>query len=434
MYRQYKNSSRGDNRNANNNNNNNNFLNSNRFKKEEKEEILIHKVNRIRPELKGSDYEVVEYNTFEQMGLKDELLRTVFAHGFEKPSSIQKQAIKPMLLGYDMVCCAQAGFGKSAIEILGILNEIDITQHYLQGVIIAPTRELARQLFNVCEKLAYNGINVSLHIGGEISSFSKNCDVSHCVIGTPGKLLNMLSRRKLNATGLKTLILDEFDEMLSHGFIDQIYDIFQYVPKDTRIGLFSATTNEDLKPIIKKIITGSPVEIMVKNEDLTLEGIRQYYVIQAKESQKFETLCDLYDSISITQCIIYCNTKKKVVYLAEKMRNNDFVVSCILGDMRQDERNKIMDRFRKGDIRILITTDMLARGIDVQQVSLVINFDIPNQKETYIHRIGRSGRFGRKGVAINLVTEKYDEKALIELREFYNTDIKELPADIESLL
>jgi translation initiation factor 4A len=378
-------------------------------------------------------YEITDYQSFDQMGLKKEILKNIYKNGFETPSIIQKKAIKPFIDGYDCLGIANSGFGKSLVECCGILNKIDTSVNKIWGVLLAPTRELATQLSVVMASIATDDIKISLEIGGSVSHYNRFDKVKpHVIVGTPGRVLDLLNRKILDFGKLSTLVLDECDEILSRGFIDQIYDIFQYVPINTQVGLFSATYPPDIEMIIGKIMK-DPVKILVKNEDFTLEGIKQFYVSLEKESHKFETLCDLYDSISITQCIIYCNTKKKVRFLAEKLQEEDFIVSCILGDMKQSERNDTMKRFRKGDIRILITTDMLARGIDVQQVSLVVNYDIPFKKETYIHRIGRSGRFGRKGVAINFVME-YDGDKLKELQEFYNTDIKELPVDIGSLL
>jgi len=175
-----------------------------------------------------------------------------------------------------------------------------------------------------------------------------------------------------------------------------------------------------------------PVRILVKKEELTLDGIRQYYVAVEKEEYKLATLCDLYESITITQAIIYCNTRRKVDWLTDKMKQADFTVSAMHGEMVQAERELIMKEFRSGSTRVLITTDLLARGIDVQQVSLVINYDLPLNRENYIHRIGRSGRFGRKGVAINFVTDE-DEQALHDIEQFYNTKIDELPMDVADI-
>jgi len=252
------------------------------------------------------------------------------------------------------------------------------------------------------------------------------------VVGTPGRVYDMLSRRVLRPDHIKVLVLDEADEMLSRGFKDQIYDIFQALPSSIQVGLFSATMPPDALDLTRKFMR-EPVRILVKKEQLTLEGIKQYYVNVEKEEWKLDTLCDLYDTLNITQCVIFCNSRRKVDWLTDKLRSRDFTVSSTHGDLTSQEREVILSQFRTGSSRILITTDLLARGIDVQQVSLVINYDLPRNLENYLHRIGRSGRFGRKGVAINFVT-KDDVRLLREIEQFYNTHIEEMPANIADLI
>jgi translation initiation factor 4A len=251
------------------------------------------------------------------------------------------------------------------------------------------------------------------------------------VVGTPGRVNDMVHRGALKLDKLGLFVLDEADEMLSRGFKDQIYECFQFLPPDVQVALFSATMPNEILQLTERFMR-DPVRILVKKEELTLDGIRQYYVAVEKEEYKLATLCDLYESITITQAIIYCNTRRKVDWLTDKMKQADFTVSAMHGEMVQAERELIMKEFRSGSTRVLITTDLLARGIDVQQVSLVINYDLPLNRENYIHRIGRSGRFGRKGVAINFVTDE-DEQALHDIEQFYNTKIDELPMDVADI-
>jgi translation initiation factor 4A len=251
-------------------------------------------------------------------------------------------------------------------------------------------------------------------------------------VGTPGRVYDMLRRRALKPDYIKIFSLDEADEMLSRGFKDQIYDIFQLLPSKLQVGVFSATMPPEALEITRKFMT-KPVRILVKRDELTLEGIKQFYVNVDKEEWKLDTLCDLYETLAITQSVIFANTRRKVDWLTDKMRARDFTVSATHGDMDQNTRDIIMREFRSGSSRVLITTDLLARGIDVQQVSLVINFDLPTQPENYLHRIGRSGRFGRKGVAINFVT-KDDERLLQDVQRFYQTVIEELPSNVADLI
>merc|ERR1719357_2517844 len=242
----------------------------------------------------------------------------------------------------------------------------------------------------------------------------------------------MINRRVLNPKNIKMFVLDEADEMLSRGFKDQIYDVFRYLPSEVQVVLLSATMPAEVMEVTHKFMR-DPITILVKKEELTLEGIKQFYVNVEKEDWKLETLCDFYETLPITQAVIFCNTRRKVDWLTDKMTTRDFTVSAMHGDMGQGERDVIMREFRSGSSRVLITTDLLARGIDVQQVSLVINYDLPTNRENYIHRIGRGGRFGRKGVAINFVTDD-DKRALQDIETFYNTTIEEMPMNVADLI
>merc|ERR1712083_713969 len=210
------------------------------------------------------------------------------------------------------------------------------------------------------------------------------------------------------------------------------YDVFQYLPSEVQVCLFSATMPLEILSMTKRFMR-NPVRILVKKEQLTLEGIKQFYVAVEREDWKLDTLCDLYETLTITQAIIYCNTRRKTEWLCEKMTHRDFTVSAMHGDMEMQDRQLIMREFRSGSSRVLITTDLLARGIDVQQVSLVINYDLPTNRENYIHRIGRSGRFGRKGVAINFVTEE-DKRMMADIEQHYHTQIDEMPMNVADLI
>jgi len=295
---------------------------------------------------------------------------------------------------------------------------------------------LAQQIQKVVLALG-DYFNVRCHscIGGTRVSddVARLKDGVHIVVGTPGRVMDMLMRKVLDSSYVKLFVLDEADEMLSRGFKDQIYDIFTALPTNAlQVVLCSATMPPDALEITERFMN-NPIQILVKRKELTLEGIRQFYIDVEKESWKLDTLCDLYDTLNITQAVIFCNTRRKVDYLTEQMRTRQFTVSSTHGDISQQERNVILEEFRTGSSRILITTDLLARGIDVQQVSLVINFDLPRDPECYLHRIGRSGRFGRKGVAINFVT-KEDLGTFRQLEEFYNTQIEEMPANVADLI
>lgn len=375
-------------------------------------------------------------DSFDNMGLKEDLLRGIYGYGFERPSMIQQKAIVPLIKGKDLIAQAQSGTGKTATFTIGVLQQLDYTQATAQALILAPTRELAQQIQKVVTMLGdYLGVKCHACIGGtrirsDIQILQGGAQV---IVGTPGRVLDMIDRRALKPDTIKVFVLDEADEMLSKGFKDQIYNIFQTLPHNVQVGLFSATMDADTLEITRRFMN-NPVRILVKQEELTLEGIRQFFINVEKEEWKLDTLCDLYDTLNITQAVIFCNTRKRVTWLTDQLKARDFTVSSTHGLIDQKERDVILNEFRTGSSRVLITTDLMARGIDVHQVSLVINYDIPKQNfDKYIHRIGRSGRFGRKGVAINFVTNE-DFHILKEIERFYNTQIEEMPAHVADLL
>jgi translation initiation factor 4A len=384
-------------------------------------------------ELESNWDEVTE--SFDDMGLATELLRGIYSYGFEKPSAIQQKAVKPMLLGRDLIAQAQSGTGKTAAFAIGALQRLDLSDRGTQALILAPTRELAQQIQKVILALGdYQKAECHACIGGtavreDIRRLEAGC---HIVVGTPGRVFDMINRRALKTDSIKLFCLDEADEMLSRGFKDQIYEVFRFLPSNVQVGLFSATMPVEVLELTTKFMRDA-IRILVKRDELTLEGIKQFYISVEKEQWKMETLCDLYETVTITQAIIYCNARRKVDWLTDQMRKRDFTVSAMHGDMEMKEREVIMREFRSGSSRVLITTDLLARGIDVQQVSLVINYDLPNNIENYLHRIGRSGRFGRKGVAINFVTED-DVRLLRQIEQHYNTQIEEMPSNVADLI
>ena len=380
-----------------------------------------------------SDIETFE--NFDDMGLDEKILRGLYAYGFEKPSAIQQKAIVQLAKGKDLIAQSQSGTGKTGAFVLGMLQKLDTSLKKPQVLILSPTRELSQQIFTCIENIGhYMDISPQLLIGGKnISNDYQQLDKgSNIIVGTPGRVFDMLKRYVLVNDHLTTFILDEADEMLSRGFKDQIYEIFQYLPKKCQVALFSATMPVEALEITSKFMTDA-VQILVKNDELTLDGIRQFYVAIQNDTWKYDALCDIYGSISVAQTIIYCNSKRKAEWLQNRLTENQFSTTCIHGDMRQHERDEIIKDFRDGKSRILIATDIIARGIDVQQVSLVINYDIPRYREVYIHRIGRSGRFGRKGVAINFVTHD-DTRSMKEIERYYSTYIEELPNNFGEIL
>jgi len=379
--------------------------------------------------------EVFVSPTFEKMGLKEDLLRGIYHYGFTVPSAIQQRAIIPVMKRRDVIAQAQSGTGKTATFSIGVLQNIDTQSNEPQALILSPTRELAQQIQKVMYALGnYMSVEVHCCIGGKnVGEDMRRLDAGvQIVSGTPGRVFDMIKKKNLRTRNIKMLVLDESDEMLNQGFKEQIYDIYRYLPPMTQVVLVSATLPREILEMTKKFMN-DPVRILVKRDELTLEGIKQFFVAVEKEQWKFDTLCDLYDSLTISQAVIFCNTKKKVDWLAEKMTKANFTVVKMHGDMEQAEREAVMKAFRNTEYRVLITTDIWARGLDVSQISLVINYDIPSNREVYIHRIGRSGRFGKKGVAINFVCNE-DIRVLRDIEQFYATQIDEMPMSITDLI
>uniref|UniRef100_A0A914CDV9 RNA helicase n=1 Tax=Acrobeloides nanus TaxID=290746 RepID=A0A914CDV9_9BILA len=373
--------------------------------------------------------------TFDKMGLREDLLRGIYSYGFEKPSAIQQRAIKEIIKGRDIIAQAQSGTGKTATFSIGVLQSLDTTVRDTQALVLSPTRELATQIQKVILALG-DYMNVQCHacIGGtNIGEDIRKLDYGqHVVSGTPGRVYDMIRRRNLRTRSIKMLVLDEADEMLTKGFKEQLYDIYRYLPPGAQVVLLSATLPHDVLEMTAKFMT-DPVRVLVKRDELTLEGIKQFFVAVEREEWKFDTLCDLYDTLTITQAVIFCNTRRKVDWLADKLREANFTVCSLHSDMEQKERDEIMKQFRAGESRVLISTDVWARGLDVPQVSLVINYDLPNNRELYIHRIGRSGRYGRKGVAINFVKSD-DIRILRDIEQYYSTQIDEMPMNVSELI
>ena len=391
-----------------------------------------------------TEYKIQTFSEFDHMDLDDNLLRGIYAYGFEKPSAIQQQAIYPYAKGYEIIAQAQSGTGKTgsfSISLLQRFAELEKEGNLLskcQALVILPTRPLAKQVKTVIESIgSYQGISVINCVGG-----NKVSDDIHriqngptnIIVGTPGRIYDLLTRRDgIDGNEIKFLVIDEADEMLDeNGFQDIMHDIIVKLPNDIQIALYSATLPESVLGIASQFIK-NPVKITLKQDELTLEGIRQYYIAMDHDNQKYLTLCDLYRDISINTSVIFCNHRRQVEWLADTMQKDEFAVSCIYGTLSQNERTEIMRKFRSGETRVLITTDLLARGIDVQSVSIVINYDLPNNIENYLHRIGRSGRYGRKGLAINFVTNR-DVQKLREIETFYETMIEELPANVSDLM
>jgi len=373
------------------------------------------------------------HESFDCMNLHQELIRGVYSYGFESPSRIQQLAIVPMKEHNDIIAQAQSGTGKTGAFTIGSLSVVDTSIRAPQVLVICPTRELAQQIEKVASSIGYYmNLRVLSATGGNQlrSDIQILKNGAQFVVGTPGRIFDLIRRKELKLEHIKYLILDEADQMLEDLFLEQIKAILNsQFPETTKLALFSATMPEHMLEIAERYLQ-NPVRIRIANDDVTLDGIKQYYVMIDHEEWKLPTLLDIYQHITVNQAIIYVNKRQKAEWLMKQLVNSGFTIEYIHGEMEVAERKKHMDNFRSGSTRILISTDLLARGIDVQQVSLIINYDMPIQHENYIHRIGRSGRYGRKGLAINLIcTNELDTIAKIE--EYYSTKINELPGDLD---
>lgn len=372
-----------------------------------------------------------EINKWDDLDIDPNILRGIYAYGLEMPSPIQCKSILPMLSGKDLIAQAQSGTGKTAAFTIGTLSLINANINKTQSIILSPTRELSIQTAQVITSIGGMMPNLSVQCcigGGGRVDINRN-KLPHIIVGCPGKVYDLLSKKIISGDNINLLVLDEADEMLSEGFRESVYNIFQLLNTNIQVALFTATLPNNIYNITTKFMR-DPVKICVKSECLTLEGILQYFVAINNDNEKYLTLKNIYSFISLSQCIIYCNSVNRVIKLYEEMKADGFPVSFIHSNMDKFTREDSFKEFKSGASRVLISTDITSRGIDIQQVSVVINFDLPKCVHKYLHRIGRSGRWGRKGVGINLVT-RYDVDTLRTIEKHYSCEIQEMPTNYD---
>ena len=385
--------------------------------------------------IEDNSYTPKEFDKWEDLEgiISEEIMRGIYGHGFDSPSVIQRKALLTIFDKKDIIAQAQSGTGKTGVFTIGVLQKVNTEINKTQAMILAPTRELAKQIYDVITSIGSMVKNIRFHllIGGtstDEDAHQLKTIMPHIIVGCPGRVYDMMRRNHIISKDINLLVLDEADEMLSVGFKDQIYNIFQYLSADIQVGLFSATMPNELQSLTDKFMR-NPVRILVKSEMLTLEGIKQYYVALNDDTQKYATLKDIFNIISMSQCIIYCNSIKRVMDLTDAMINDGFPVCCIHSNMDKTKRDEAYTDFKAGKHRVLISSNVTSRGIDVQQVRTVLNFDLPKCIFNYLHRIGRSGRWGRKGTAINFVT-RWDIKTMKDIERHYHTIVEELPSNI----
>jgi len=370
------------------------------------------------------------------MGLEPALLRGIFSCGLEKPSPIQQRVIRPIADGRDTIGQSPSGAGKTTAFLIGALARITFSATSCQGLGLAPTRELAQQIHKAACTLGEQHLGLRCHacVGG--TAWREDAKAlragQHLVVGTPGRVLDLIEKGVLGVASLRVFILDEADEMLSCGFKDQIYSIFRTLHPAVQACIFSATLPSDVLELAAKFMR-EPVRILPKSEQLSVNGVNQFYVAVEKEAWKLDVLLDLFESLTIAQSIVYCNTQRKVDYLYKEMCKHEIAVSVMHGGLGPEERQRAMRDFGSGASRMLVATDLLSRGIDVQPASLVVNYDLPQSAEQYFHRIGRSGCFGRQGAAISFVADK-EIPWMREIERRFATQISELPADLADVI
>jgi len=373
--------------------------------------------------------------TFDEMGLPDALLRGIYAHGFEHPSHIQSRAIIPIVQGRDILAQAQSGTGKTGTFVIGSLSHVNPEIPKPQVLVLVHVRELAQQIAKVATLIGSSmKVKVLVAVGGnslreDIRALEEG---SQFIVGTPGRIYDLINRGALDRSEVRVLIMDEADQMLEDLFYKQVMCILEKgFPSTTKVALFSATMPENVIEVANKILN-DPVRILIPPTAVRLEGIQQFFINLQREDHKFECICDLYKHLNITQAVIFCNKRQKAEILAEKMAAQGYPITCLHGELEKVERAHRMAQFIKGATRVMIATDIIARGIDVQQISLVINYELPTNTENYVHRIGRAGRYGRKGTTINLLLPE-ESANMKEISDVYGMSILPFPEDTSKL-
>lgn len=379
------------------------------------------------------DVTATKGNDFEDYYLKRELLMGIYEKGYEKPSPIQEETIPIALAGRDILARAKNGTGKTASFLIPALEKTDTTKNNIQVLILVPTRELALQTSQVCKELGkHMNVQVMVSTGGtslkdDIMRLYNNV---HILVATPGRVLDLANKGVADLTKTTTMIMDEADKLLSPEFQPLIEKVIDFLPKEKQILLFSATFPVTVKQFKDRFLQ-KPYEVNLMDE-LTLKGVTQYYAF-VEERQKVHCLNTLFSKLQINQSIIFCNSVNRVELLAKKITELGYSCFYIHAKMLQSHRNRVFHDFRNGACRNLVSSDLFTRGIDIQAVNVVINFDFPKNSETYLHRIGRSGRYGHLGLAINLITYE-DRFNLYKIEQELGTEIKPIPPVIDKSL
>jgi len=403
----------------------------------EQQDLANHdEKNTKTKEIKKGSYVGIHSSGFRDFLLKSEILMAVTDCGFEHPSEVQQEAIPQAVLGVDIICQAKSGMGKTAVFVLAVLQQLVPVKNTVDTLVLCHTRELAYQICqeflrfskhmqDVKVKVFFGGINIKQHRD------LLQQEIPNIVVGTPGRILQLVKEQKLKLDGLKRFVLDECDQMLEHlDMRRDVQAIFKSTPHEKQVMMFSATLSKEIRPICRKF-TQNPCEIYVDDESkLTLHGLQQYYV-KLTEAQKNRKLNDLLDALDFNQVVIFVNGVRRCKELNKLLVECNFPSMCIFGGLNQEERLDRYNKFKEYKSRILVSTDIFGRGVDFERVNIVFNYDMPEKADQYLHRVGRSGRFGTKGLAITFVSSSEDSEVLAQVQLRFEVEISELPEKID---
>jgi ATP-dependent RNA helicase UAP56/SUB2 len=374
---------------------------------------------------------------FRELLLKPELLRSIADCGFEHPSEVQHECIPQAILGTDVLCQAKSGMGKTAVFVLAVLQQLDVEAGKVSAVVLCHTRELAFQIHHEFERFKkyLPGVKTGVFYGGvPVAQHRKllETDPPHVVIGTPGRILQLVDDKDLKMDGVKHFVLDECDQMLEKlDMRGDVQKIFQSTPHEKQVMMFSATLADDIRGVCKRFMH-TPLEIYVNDSSkLTLHGLQQYYV-ELEEKGKNRKLVDLLDALEFNQLVIFVRSVSRANELNRLLVDCNFPSICIHGSMKQEERIARYKKFKDFHSRIMVATNLFGRGIDIERVNVVINYDMPEKADTYLHRVGRAGRFGTKGLAISFVSSTEDTDVLNDVQSRFVVSVPTLPDEIDA--
>ncbi|XP_046570554.1 spliceosome RNA helicase DDX39B isoform X1 [Haliotis rubra] len=389
----------------------------------------------VKKDVKGT-YVSIHSSGFRDFLLKPELLRAIVDCGFEHPSEVQHECIPQAILSMDVLCQAKSGMGKTAVFVLATLQQLEPVDGQVSVLVLAHTRELAFQISKEYERFSkyMNNVKIAVFFGGmsvkkDEEVLKKNCP--HIVVGTPGRILALTRNKTLSLKHIKHFILDECDKMLAElDMRRDVQEIFRLTPHEKQVMMFSATLSKDVRPICKKFMQ-DPMEVYVDDDSkLTLHGLQQHYV-KLKDNEKNRKLFELLDVLEFNQVIIFVKSVQRCMALAQLLIEQNFPAIAIHRAMTQEERLSRYQQFKDFQKRILVATNLFGRGMDIERVNIVFNYDMPEDSDTYLHRVARAGRFGTKGLAITFVSDENDAKILNDVQERFEVNITELPDEID---